>query len=126
PMPLNNCRLMGKLTPTANAVLYNTNAGSTVIAENTTIVGAGNNYNPFEIQATNNGNQVFTNVIFTSEGLGQIMNRNNDDIGSITFTNCALPTDGVEGESLNVTEPVFQDPVLTAPNYTETATVTVS
>lgn len=126
PMHLENCRLMGKLTPTANAVLYNTHVMSTVIAEDTTIVGAGSNYNPFEIQPDNDANHIFTDVIFSSEGLGQIRNRNIDNVGSITFTNCALPVDGAAGESLNVTEPVFQDPVLTSPNYTQTGTVTVS
>ncbi len=126
-MPVSNCRLMGKLTATANPIFYMTNNNSNVLVEDTTIVGAGNNYNPFEVLPANDAHSTFTDVIFTSENLGQIMNRNNDTVGGLAFINCAIPTDGELAESLLTTAPIFQDPAVAGtPNYTESNTVTAS
>src|SRR5690606_37838999 len=86
-MPISNCRLMGKLTPTGNPIFFLTHSGSNVDVKDSTIVGAGNNYNPFEMPPANDAHSTFTDVIFTSENLGQIMNRNTDTVGGLAFIN---------------------------------------
>jgi len=131
-MPLKHSRLMGKFTSTQNTPLYFTNVNSKINAEGVTIVGSGTNasgQNPMEFQEGMGtaGNCFFTNCIFTSENLGYINNRNLDNTGHLTFTNCALPTDNTAGESLRVTDPInvpagtnnftVTNAVITSPQY---------
>jgi len=128
-VPMKHCRLMGKYTPTQNAPLFFTDNNSDMTAEGITVVGSGTNVsgiNPMEFPAglNNNGNSFFTDCVFTSENLGYINNKNTDATGKLTFTNCALPTDGGTSESLRTSSAV-QEPV-GIDNVTITGGVTVS
>jgi hypothetical protein len=127
PVPMANCRLMGKLGNNTNPILLMTNNTSCVNMVDCTIVGSGGAASPFEAPNGTTAVSTFTDCIFTSENLGQINNNNDDTTGALIFTNCALPTDGVSAESLNQTTPISLDAGLEAtPNYTVTAPVTVS
>lgn len=120
-------RGLGKSTPTANATFYIT-GGQLHNIHDVTMVGSGNNYNPLEIGTGFEGVLTFKDSIFSSENLGTIRNANSDTSGNLTLTNCALPVDGVSGESLNTASPITY---ITAPptgggQLFETGTVTVS
>lgn len=126
PMPMNNCRLMGSLSGSGNPMLYLTNPNSTINMVDCTMVGSSTNNNPIEIRHNSEANNTFTNCIFVSDELGQIMYKNEDNVGTATFTNCGIPTDGFTGESLNTSEPISADPLVTPATYTVTDSVSAS
>lgn len=126
------CRAMGKFaegTEIRNQQVYINNANTQVAIEDCTFVGPAfpDTLIPFQVQSSVVLPISVTDTIFTSEGLGTVSN--NATTGTVTYTNCALPTDGDPLESLadppfsgeggpqTLTDPAVVSPMLQSPGY---------
>lgn len=105
-------------------IVYNATGVATVKDSTFHANAAGTNITADPVKVVN-GTLTATDSIFTSKGTGQVI----VTAGTVTLTNCALPTDGTSGESLNAT-PVngtatVNNAINTSPQYVSvTATLT--
>ncbi len=104
-------RAMGKIADTAPSTnhLIFMGAAASMTAEDITVHAngtVGTDINPFQGTANSDGTISFTDSIFTSANLGTVDYQNSDAVGTLSFTNSALPTDGAVGESL-ATPPII-------------------
>jgi hypothetical protein len=119
---INFVRGMGKFsppTPNNEQVFISTAANAVDLVRNTTIVGMGDpNANPMSIVAAVVNPIEFRDCIFTSESTLASLTLN--AAATLTFNNCAIPSDGTPGESL-------ANPPITGTNVpTQNGTVSAS
>jgi len=119
-------RGLGKFNDGSNAGLYlNTDSRLPDMAD-CTFVGPATNNNPVQTALSFKGNLIVKDTIFTSVNLGQLILDNSAGT-DLSFTNCALPVDGVAGESLSISgaigggtravEPTLTNNIAVSPQY---------
>lgn len=101
------CRAIGNLDNNSdNPTMVFSNLVQIGSIEDCTFVGDVPQLNPLQILNDFDGSVNLKDCIFTSLNQGLILDANLDTTGTVSFTHCALPTDGTVGESLITTGPV--------------------
>jgi len=119
----NYIRVLGKYNSGNNAAAYLTGTGQFTLT-NSTVVGYGNNNNPYQADANFAGTSTLRDCIFTSQNLGQmIFSRTAAGTNVPVVEYCAIPTDGTTSESLHTSTPLTGN---IAESVTPVNSVTVS
>ncbi len=121
-------RGMGKFDDGANETVYINGSNTLVdLVEDSTFVGGGSSFSPLTVTGSVDDPVQFRDTIFTSMNAGVVNNR--ATTGTVIYTNCAFPTDGVTSETLadppfagaggpqTLTDPSVISPVVQSPQY---------